>query len=121
MNIKKISKGVIENFEKHYKENVIQPTTELNCHGDKITFIYSNRSDLKGKKFLNRVYRYKSGCKAGSMSSKYGMVYMEFPNNKQIRYDYIFYDENCEKTIQTFFNVEKNTCCTYYDNECCTY
>ena len=57
--VSKIQKEIIENFEDHYKKNVIQPTIELNYYGDVISHIYSE---------------------------KYGMVYMD--ECRQIRYDY---------------------------------
>ena len=100
--IKKISNDIIEKFEKHYKENVIQPIITVNAYGEIISYIYSIQSDFKGKNYKKRVYEIKTYDGHNYLTSKYRMVYMEIPNNKQIRYDYMFYNEQHHKHIQTF-------------------
>ena len=60
-----------------------------------------------------------------SWTSKYGMVYLEIPNtkyqipnNKQFRYDYMFYDGQQEKQIATFAMVNSNSddCYCIFEN-----
>jgi hypothetical protein len=101
---KKISIDIIKEFEKHYKENVIQPTTKLNDNGDIISYIYSNQyndSYLNEDIIKKRIYNTKIFS-----TSKYGIVYFE--HEKQIRYDYIYYDENSAKNIQIFIDIYNN-------------
>ena len=109
MDIKKIPNNVIENFEKHYTENVIQPITNVNEIGQIISYIYSNQSKLTEENYTKRVYKGTLDNGHHYWTSKYGMVYIEIPNNKQIRYDYMFYDEQQEKQITTFAIVNTNS------------
>ena len=88
--VSKIQKEMIENFEDHYKKNVIQPTITLNYYGDIISYIYS-------KKLYN--------TKLNKTATRYGMVYMD--QHRQIRYDYVFYDEEKEEIIQTFISCSE--------------
>lgn len=115
MDIKKISNDIIENFEKHYKENVIQPTICVNCDGNIISYIYSNQGNTSGKHYEKRVYK-RTVNGYDELGHKYGMVYMDIPNNKQIRYNYVFYDGQQEKEITTFATMNDYYTC---DN-CCT-
>ncbi len=107
MNIKKIPNDVIENFKKHYTENVIQPITDVNELGEIISYIYSNQSTLTEENYTKRVYRGTGDNGHHYFTSKYGMVYFEI--NKLIRYDYMFYDEQQEKEITTFAIVNANS------------
>jgi hypothetical protein len=96
MSIKKIPNEVIKNFEEHYKENVLQPITTQNIHGQFVTYIYSLSSAREGKDYYKRACEIKTTDEDYYFLSKYGMVFMEFPNepNKtHFRYDYIYYDE----------------------------
>lgn len=111
----KIPKDIIENFEKDYKENVIQPTTEVNCDGHIVSYIRSlsgNREDLKNKK---RVYKRTADNGYDYYSPKYSAVYFEIPNNKQIMYSYIFYDEEGWKEIFTSAKVNDANCANGHD------
>ena len=107
MDIKKIPNDVIENFEKHYTENVIQPITKVNGIGEIISYIYSNQSKLTEENYTKRVYKGTLDNGHHYWTSKYGMVYFEI--HKQIRYDYMFYDEQQEKQITTFAIVNTNS------------
>jgi len=89
--VSKIQKEVIENFEDHYKKNAIQPTITLNYYGDIISYIYSEN-----------VYT----TKLNKTAQRNGMVYMD--KCKQIRHDYVFYDEEKEEIIQTFISCSKH-------------
>ena len=100
MDIKKIPNDVIENFENHYTENVIQPITEVNDNGEWVSYIYSNQSTLTEENYKKRVYKGTMDDGYHYWTSKYSMVYFEIPNNRQIRYNYMFYDEQQEKISQ---------------------
>ncbi len=104
MNVSKISNKLIDDFEKHYNENVIQPTSSFNDAGHRVTYVYSNQGNTPGK-FANRCYT--GRCESGYVyvCARYGMVYMETPNNKCIRHDYVFFDQSGARQIQTFYRV----------------
>jgi hypothetical protein len=114
---KKIPIDIIREFEKHYKENVIQPTTKLNDNGHIISYIYSNQynNSLNEEIRKKRIYNTKI-----FLTSKYGMVYFE--EEKLIRHDYIYYDEISSKNVQTFIhicnNYVKNCTNNCENNEC---
>lgn len=102
---RKIPKDIIEKFENEYKENVIQPTITLNGFGDIISYIYSKETSRDAKlKFTEKTYARRMYKTKSTMEviGKYGMVYMA--KQKIIRYDYIFYDEQSENIVQTFFD-----------------
>ena len=104
ISMKKIPNEVIKNFEEHYKENVLQPTTKQNIHGQFVTCIYSLSSAREGKDFYKRACEIKTN-QSNYFLSKYGMVFMEFPNDPDkthFRYDYIYYDNYGTIEYNTF-------------------
>lgn len=104
INIKKIPNEVKKNFEEHYKENVIQPITKQNIHGQFVTCIYSLSNAREGKDFYKRACEIKTN-QSNYFLSKYGLLFMEFPNDPDkthFRYDYIYYDEYGMKEYMNF-------------------
>jgi hypothetical protein len=93
----KLSTSVIENFEKNFKENVIQPITTLNDYGEIISYVYSNQSTFVENNNKKRVV-----CYSNLWTARYGMVYFQ---GNCFRYDYV-YDETI--LFQSFTHVHNN-------------